>query len=260
MLSKLPVVALLLALSSPVIAGPLHEAAKGGNTAEMQSILAGGADVNESDGIATPLYLAVAGNHVEAVKLLIAQGADVNLPAKFGTPASLAASGCNAEILKLLLDAGADRNSTWKSVALLHRAAEKGALDCVKLLVEGGADVNILTSGRTPPIHLAILRGHQDVADYLRGHGAHAPSVPPISEKLKTGDLNLGREIYVANCQKCHSADPAVQLHAGPNLWDVVGRAPGTFGDFKYSKSMKELGGTWDYEALNQFISVPAAA
>jgi cytochrome c len=260
MLSRLSVIALFLALSSPVIAGPLHDAAKGGNTAEMQSILAGGADVNESDGIATPLYLAVAGNHAEVVKLLIAQGADVNLPAKWGTPASVAASGCNAEILRQLLDAGADPNSTWKSVALLHRAAEKGALDCVKLLVEGGADVNILTSGRTPPIHLAVLQGHKDVADYLREHGAHLQPLAPISDKLRTGDPNHGHEIFVANCQKCHSADPAVQLHAGPNLWDVVGRAPGTFSDFKYSKSMKELGGTWDYEALNQFISDPAVA
>ena len=93
MLSKYLITVLLLFISLPANAGPLHEAAKGGNTAEMQSILAGGADVNESDGIATPLYLAVSGNHVEAVKLLIAKGADVNLPAKFGVPASVAASG-----------------------------------------------------------------------------------------------------------------------------------------------------------------------
>ena len=260
MLSKLYVISLFLALSSPSIAGPLHDAAKGGNTTEIESILAGGADVNESDGIATPLYLAVTGNHVEAAKLLIARGADVNLPAKFGNPASAAASGCNTEMLKLLLNAGANPNSAWKSVALLHRAAEKGALDCVKLLVEHGADVNILTSARTPPIHLAVAQGHPDIADYLREHGAHAPSVPPISDKLKAGDLNHGHEIFVANCQKCHSADPAIVRPGGPILWEIVGRTPGTFSNFKYSKSMKELGGTWDYEMLNQFISDPAVA
>ena len=260
MLSKCSVVAFFLALSSPVFAGPLHDAAKGGTTADMESLLAGRADVNESDGVATPLYLAVTGNHVEAVRLLIAHGADVNLPAKFGTPTSAAASGCNAEILKLLLDAGADPNSTWKSVALLHRAAEKGALDCVKLLVEHGADVNILTSGRTPPIHLALLQGHQDVANYLREHGSRPQPVAPISDKLEAGDVNQGHEIFVANCQRCHSDDPAVPRHVAPNLWDIVGRTPGTFNGFKYSKFMKELGGTWDYETLNQFISDPATA
>ena len=106
LLSKYPIIALFLLMPLPGYAGPLHDAAKAGNAAEMQTILAGGADVNESDGVATPLYLAVSGNHVEAVKLLIANGADVNLPAKFGTPASVAASGCNTEILQLLLDAG----------------------------------------------------------------------------------------------------------------------------------------------------------
>jgi cytochrome c len=258
MTSKYLALALFLVLSSPANAGPLHEAAKAGNTSEMQSILTSGADVNESDGIATPLYLAVSGNHLEAVELLIAKGADVNLPAKWGNPASVAASGCNAEILNALLEAGADPNTKWKSVALLHRAAEKGALDCVKLLVESGADVNILTSGRTPPIHLAVVQGHKDVADYLREHGARAQSMAPISDKVTAGDASHGHEIFVANCQKCHSADPAIVRPGGPILWDVVGRARGTFKDFKYSNAMKELGGIWDYEALNQFISDPA--
>ena len=124
--------------------------------------------------------------------------------------------------------------------------------------MEHGADVNILTSARTPPIHLAVSQGHTDVADYLRVHGAHARPVPPITGKLTAADPSHGREIFVANCQKCHSADPAIVRPGGPNLWEIVGRAQGSIGNFKYSKSMKEVGGTWDYETLNQFISDPA--
>ena len=257
MLSRLLFVG-FLTLSSSCLAGPIHDAARNGKSADISAALSAGADVNESDGIATPLYLAVAGNHIEAVKLLIDRGADVNLPAKWGPPAVIAASGCNAEILKSLLDAGANPDTVWKSVALLHRAAEKGALDCVKLLVERGADVNALTSARRPPIHLAIVEGHEDVAAYLRDHGAHAPPVPPISSKLKIGNIDHGHEIFVANCQKCHTAVKNVEkLTGGPNLWGVIGRAKAAT-SFEYSKTLRDLGGDWSYEDINAFISDPA--
>jgi cytochrome c len=58
----------LLSMILGANAGPLHDAAKIGDTMAISAALDKGADVNESDGIVTPLYLAVAGGHVEAVK------------------------------------------------------------------------------------------------------------------------------------------------------------------------------------------------
>jgi cytochrome c len=238
-------------------AGPLHDAAKIGDTKAISAALDKGADVNESDGIVTPLYLAASGGHVEAVKQLIEHGADVNLPAKWGTPASIAAAGCNIEMLKLLLKAGADPNTTWRSVTLLHKAAEKGSLDCVKLLIEAGAEVNALTSERTPPIHLAKRNGHEALAKFLVEHGAGHPALAAISGRLKTGDVDKGKATFNANCLKCHLTDQTAKP-GGPGLWGVVGRAQASASGFEYSQAMKDSGGVWDYETINEFISDPA--
>lgn len=59
-------------------------------------------------------------------------------------------------------------------------------------------------------------------------------------------------------CQTCHTADKAAASKAGPNLWDVVGRAHGSRADFSgYSDAMKKKGGDWNYADLAAFIHSP---
>ena len=44
----------------------------------------------------------------------------------------------------------------------------------------------------------------------------------------------------------------------GPNLWDIVNRAPGAVDGFKYSKVMAGMSDkSWNYENLNAFLLKP---
>lgn len=62
----------------------------------------------------------------------------------------------------------------------------------------------------------------------------------------------------LGKCLACHTADKAAASKAGPNLWNVVNRKPGTREDFKgYSDGMKAKGGEWSYEHLAAFIHSP---
>lgn len=206
-------------------AAAIHDAAKKDDTAGIAAALDSGADANESDGLVTPLYIAAINGNLEAVRLLIKDGADVNLHTKFGTP--------------------------------LHAAAQKGCLACVKLLVEAGADANALTPERKPAVHLAKKFGHSDVADYLFKHGYITPVPPPISAKLNSADPIKGKTLFVRRCAGCHDATPKMRNGRGPHLWSIVGRPIASVATWKYSQSLMEAGGNWNYEELNGFISDP---
>src|SRR3546814_18733215 len=45
----------------------------------------------------------------------------------------------------------------------------------------------------------------------------------------------------------------------GPNLWNVVGDHQGQGRDYKFSNAMAGLGGSWTYQALDEFLTSPKA-
>src|SRR5262245_6979853 len=71
---------ILLAIGCANIASasPLHDAAKEGDLARIEQLLAQGADINERAGPATALHYAIQQGHVKAAELLINRGADIN--------------------------------------------------------------------------------------------------------------------------------------------------------------------------------------
>jgi cytochrome c len=206
-------------------AGAIHDAAKKDDFAGIAAALDGGADANENDGLVTPLYIAAIRGKPVAVELLIERGADANLPTQLGTP--------------------------------LHAAAKAGCLACVKLLVEAGADVNALTPKREPAVHIAKKFGYSEVADYLLKHGHISPVPPPISAKLISADLIKGKSLFLRGCAGCHDDTANMGKRHGPPLWGIVGRPRASIAEFKYSQSLMEAGGSWNYEGLNGFISDP---
>lgn len=206
-------------------AAAIHDAAKNDDLAGIAAALDGGADVNESDGWVTPLYYAAARGNLEATRFLIKHDADVNLPTKFGTP--------------------------------LHAAAKAGSLDCVKLLVEAGADVNALTPEREPAVHFAKKFGHATVADYLFKNGYQVPVPPSISAMLNSADPVKGKTLFLRGCANCHDPAPNMRIRYGPPLWGIVGRPRASIAKFNYSRILMELGGNWNFEELNGFISDP---
>jgi ankyrin repeat protein len=89
---------------------PLHAAAWKGDVAKIQSLIAGGADVNSASSFGTtPLHAAAVNNQLEAVKVLLQRGARIDARDGLGRTPLFAALevGANRPIIAALLEAGA---------------------------------------------------------------------------------------------------------------------------------------------------------
>ena len=253
----LSILFLVLIFTAPVAAAPIHDAAKKGDVAALDALLAAGADVNESDGFGTPLYFAARRGHLAAAKLLIERGADVNASAKFGPALVAAAAKGKIELMTLLLQNGANPDAQFEGQAALHIAVKLGCLDWVKALVAAGANINAESTDRKTPYHLAKLIGQAEIAGYLMANGVNLPKPAPISAKLAGADAEKGRVVFDRVCSSCHFVELEKGRKLGPNLWDVVGRDKASLADAGYSDVLRAWEGVWTYEDLNTFLFGP---
>ena len=290
MVIKPAIAAVCLALCAPCAAqaGPLHDAAKAGDIAQIEKLLVEGADINESS-LATPLYFAINSQHAEAAQLLIERGADVNARSTLGMPlhaaankgmtaiASLllergadpnalwqqltalhiAAASGRIEVVRVLLDHGADINARWQQLTALHLAAGYGRIEVVRVLLDHGADVNAVAMYDQSALHLAVKNGHAEIAKLLIERGTKAPPVQKITSLLASADPAKG-ELVAAPCRGCHSIDREAKIIDGPPLYNIVGRSRASIEEYRYSAALKAAGGTWTYDALNSYIAQPA--
>ncbi len=150
----------------------LHHAAKLGNQAIMEVLLAREADVNAEDANGqTPLCIAARQGNVEIVKMLLNYRANVYLPnSDVLTPLQLAADRGHLEVVKVLLQAGADINTSNDSMSPLYMAAEEKRLEVVKFLLEKGADVNFQSSFNKSVLYIAVAQGHTAIVKELLRH------------------------------------------------------------------------------------------
>ena len=156
-------------------------AARAGDLAAMQKLLARGVDVNatayESDG--TALMAASLNGQTEAVRALLRKGANVNAKDKFGRTALFegASSYGPLDVVWALLDGGADVNAKDNdgSTALMVASFSgfSGSLDIVRALLDKGADVNAKGNkdGGTA-LMAASAQGHLHVVQALLENGA----------------------------------------------------------------------------------------
>src|SRR5262245_18395208 len=221
-------------------AGPLHDAAKAGDVAQIELLLNQGADINEVSGSGTPLYFAVNTQHAEAAELLIQRGADVNARSTFGMPLHAAAAKDLPSVASLLLEHGADPNADWNTLKPLHIAAKYGRVNVARLLLDHGADIKALTAMDEPALHLAIINKHADVADLLRERGTKTPTVEEIEPLLASADPEHGYQVALP-CRGCHSVDREAKPNTGPPLWDIVERPKASYVGFQYSDALKAL-------------------
>ena len=140
----------------------------------------------------------------------------------------------------------------------LHDAAERGALEAALVLLKNGADVNVRTSMHHPPIHLAAMKGKDDMVALLVEQGASPMKVEPLAPgELAKADLEEGR-IRAIECGQCHALEigttPAGP-YPGPDLWNVVGREKASMPDYAYSDALARQNGAWTYDELNRFIA-----
>ena len=83
-----------------------------------------------------------------------------------------------------------------------------------------------------------------------------AEKIVDLAELMKIADLNRGEKIF-KKCSSCHNVGKNEGAKVGPGLYGVVGRAKGTFAGFSYSDALKNKGGVWDKQAINDFITKP---
>ncbi|MCP5381391.1 MAG: cytochrome c family protein [Kordiimonadaceae bacterium] len=79
---------------------------------------------------------------------------------------------------------------------------------------------------------------------------------PSIAELLQTASVEKGESVF-KKCAACHTPDNGGANKIGPNLWNVVGRNVASKADYDYSPAMHDHGGTWSYEALDQYLTSP---
>jgi len=161
---------------------PLHTAARQGQRADVDALLAKGADVNawdtpdpadKSGRRLQPLHVAIIEDRAEIALLLLNKGANPNGDLGFGTPLHVAAATNNVPLALLLLDRGAAVGARdARRQTPLHLAAANGCEEAAELLVDIEAPINSWSSDGLTPLHLAAAGGHVAVAKVLLEAGA----------------------------------------------------------------------------------------
>lgn len=147
-----------------------------GSAADLQTVLAGGADPNEADwtGV-TPLMRAAKEGDAAKVQVLLQGGADTAKKDLGGLTALIYAIRAHRHAaLDLLLLAGADVNAvTVQKETPLYFAVTAGDATAVQRLLRAGAKVDQgVGKYAIPPAGIAILLEQRSIAEMLLASGA----------------------------------------------------------------------------------------
>lgn len=264
------VVFLVTSLAS---AGPIGDAAKNGDTAEIERLLAEGADANEDTPMASPLHWAAMNGHTDAVKILAANGADLEAQSSMlGAPLHAASRFDRDEAIRALLAAGADPDVRDRdNFTPLMRAIVENRPEAAKALIDGGADVNAIGDapggtqiggGPTIALQLSISFERDSITEMLRAAGA-GPILPEVPDNLyELGDVDSGRELAYSHCEACHTiaeGDPSrTGATPGPPLIGIMGKSVASEPGFGYSNALRAHEGNWTPERFYEFVISPA--
>ena len=87
---------------------------------------------------------------------------------------------------------------------------------------------------------------------------APAPVAVPIETLLASASAQRGADA-AKQCQACHNFQEGQGPKIGPDLYNVVGRKIASVSGFNYSSALKSKNGTWDFSALNAWLTKPSS-
>ncbi|MBT55984.1 MAG: MFS transporter [Mameliella sp.] len=85
------------------------------------------------------------------------------------------------------------------------------------------------------------------------------PAAAPAEDTLDPELVAAGEKLF-GKCKACHQIGEGAKNRVGPQLTGVVGRDIGAIEGFKYSRTMADMGGTWDEDILGAFLANPRSA
>lgn len=89
------------------------------------------------------------------------------------------------------------------------------------------------------------------------GEGGTAAAGPPLPVLLAKADVAAGEKVF-GKCAACHTITQGGPNGIGPNLYATVGETIATGkGGFAFSDALKKVGGKWDFETLNKWLTSP---
>lgn len=169
-------------------AGPLHDAARGGDVERTKQLLDQGADVAEPDSAGEPaLLIASLAGHADVVAVLLERGSDIEIRNKGGlTALHAAAYGGHLDVVELLVAKGAVVNDekNFYRMSPLHAAAEEGHADVIAFLLTQKADVEAKERNGYTPLTQAGWRSHWDAANLLLKAGAACQGADLVGQWL----------------------------------------------------------------------------
>jgi cytochrome c len=259
--------------STAALAGPVSDAAKSGDTTEIERLLASGSDANEEDPMASPLHWAAMNGHAAVVTVLLENGADIDAQSSMlGAPLHAASRFDRDEAIRALLAAGADPDVRDRDdFTPLMRAIVENRPEAAKALIDGGADVNAIGDapggtqiggGPTIALQLSISFERDSITEMLRAAGA-GPILPEVPDNLyELGDVDSGRELAYSHCEACHTiaeGDPSrTGATPGPPLIGIMGKSVASEPGFGYSNALRAHEGNWTPERFYEFVISPA--
>jgi cytochrome c len=84
-----------------------------------------------------------------------------------------------------------------------------------------------------------------------------AAAEKPIAFYMASADPAKGADVF-KKCGACHNADKGGPNALGPNLYGVLGEGVGQgAGGFAFSDALKAVGGKWDFDKLNAWLTSP---
>ncbi|KAG2500585.1 hypothetical protein HYH03_001353 [Edaphochlamys debaryana] len=151
-------------LRSMAVGEALCEAVESGDAAQVNALLASGADVSyaRQEDDMTPLLLAARDGRTALVEALLAPGAELEAAhPNDARPLHMAAHEGHAGVIRALLEAGAQKDAVRRvymagAMQPLHLAIRRNHLMAAKALLEAGADVEAVSGWFDwSPLHFA---------------------------------------------------------------------------------------------------------